>query len=56
MPEEEREYCICEQCEEPIMVGYDYYDTQDGKVHEDCFEEFAKKKLEAKMCIAGDEY
>lgn len=39
----------CEQCGTEIYLHNPFYKTNHGKVHEDCFEEFAEEALEAEL-------
>lgn len=40
---------VCDHCRENIYLGYNFYITDQGNVHEDCFEAFAKRMLEAEL-------
>lgn len=44
--------CICEHCDNEIYEGEEIYETNEGTVHEECFEEFAEGCLDAHRTVA----
>lgn len=47
----------CDQCHEEIYVGDEYLETDDAKLHEDCFDEYAWEALGvSKQYAERDEY
>lgn len=39
----------CEHCDREIYEGDEIYETSEGDVHEDCFQEFAETALDATL-------
>lgn len=62
LPENEKVVYLCEHCGEPIYEGEEFVRTNDGNLHDDCFDEFAWNYLDARHDIAeeiidyGDRY
>lgn len=47
-PEDDEQLAfLCDHCEEPIVVGEEFIRTNDGSVHDSCFDEFAWNLLDA---------
>jgi hypothetical protein len=46
---------LCDHCENPIMVGEEFTMTNEGRVHDDCYEEFACDILEVSYAEAEEE-
>jgi hypothetical protein len=40
---------LCDYCDREIYDGVPYYNTNEGRVHDDCFEKFAKEVLQAEL-------
>jgi hypothetical protein len=52
--DDEKVAFVCENCDEAIYVGEEYISTDDGRVHEDCFDEYAWNTLGATRAYAEE--
>jgi hypothetical protein len=50
--QDEKVAFICDHCDEPIYVGESYIKTDDGRICDGCYEEFAWKTLNASEEVA----
>jgi hypothetical protein len=48
-------FCHCDHCDGEIYEGEEYLDIENGhRIHEDCYDDYAKEVLNPTIRIAGE--
>lgn len=55
-PPEDKVICYCAECDGEIYQGQECLEVEGEIIHDHCFEDFARQKLEPKTKYAGEDF
>ena len=53
--DDEKIFCECAECGGEIYVGEEVFEIDFEYIHEDCLDDYARRVLEPRRTIAGDD-